>query len=453
MKQYLIIFLSAFTLSLHLSNQSFGQVCASPSTTIYGITSSGVIYPINVSNAAVGAAVNTAYGSPSSSNALGYSGVNGNFYFFNVNYSSQQFVSFNPVLNTTTVLANCPLTASVRSGCVNNDGTGYYCLDQNANLFYYNIGLNTWTNITNKWFDQTSTNITNTVVKPQSSGDMAFDGNGNLWLLLSSGSAYGLYEIIAGLPTTPVGSITANQIMAPTTPTPDGSTIAGIAFSTTGQFYLSTINDHLYILNNNLTTTLLGTFTTAGVGIDLTSCSFPTSVLPVNFVSFDIDGTSNNQINLNWTVVQKANTEIYQIEESQDGAKWQSIGSLSSNTIQGMQSYAYTITNSSANTIFYRICEIDKDGRKFYSQTRTIKTSSANSISFSPNPATSSLKIKNASNGTLKAKIFDPLGRCVKEILVQPGINNTDISFLPKNSYMLVLEGQQSNTSWKFIKQ
>ena len=64
------------------------QVCSSPNTIIYGLTSAGVIYPITLSTANVGTKVNTATGSPNQANGIGYNNITGVFYYFNVNPGS-----------------------------------------------------------------------------------------------------------------------------------------------------------------------------------------------------------------------------------------------------------------------------------------------------------------------------------------------------------------------------
>ncbi len=367
--------------------------------------------------------------------------------------SPNEFVAFNPVLNSYTLLTPCPATAQVVAACVTPNGLGFYCRDNGGKLFYYNIATTTWTTITSTYFDQSATDITATISGVSTGGDMAFDNSGNLYMLFSNSSKYGLYKLPAAVPTTTQASITLTQIMAPTTATPDGSIIAGIAFSNTGQIYMSTINNNLYILNNNLTTTLQGALTTPLVGIDLTSCNFPLGVLPVNFVSFTANLYSNNQVNLNWTVAQKGNTQVYQIQESQDGAKWQNVGSIPSNNFQSVQSYSYNRFMAQAGNHFYRICEIDINGQVYYSETRMVKTGNSSSISFWPNPASNNLMIQNSQAKAVKLRIFDPLGRSVQEHTIQPGTYTIDISGLPKSTYMISVLNNEESLSMKFIKE
>src|SRR5580658_599105 len=157
-----IMVLAAFII---LMNCASAQVCSSPSTTIYGLTAAGVIYPITVATAHVGTALNTADAGANQSNGIGYNNVNGKFYYFNsVPDETNQFVSYSPTTNTYATLATFPSTNHVPTGTVNFNGTGYYCSDINGILYYYNIALNTWTTITSKIVDQSGTNVSTTVI-------------------------------------------------------------------------------------------------------------------------------------------------------------------------------------------------------------------------------------------------------------------------------------------------
>lgn len=160
------------------------QVCDGSSTTFYGLSTTGRISVININTGSVGAALhNLTTGYPAeNSNGLGYNTVNGKFYYFHRSVASSapanQFVSYDPATSTLTNLSLTNFTSTtrrVRSGCVNNDGTGYYCFDagdaSNApHLWYYSISGNTWRDITSV-FKNGSTDYTSTFVN-LNSGDM-----------------------------------------------------------------------------------------------------------------------------------------------------------------------------------------------------------------------------------------------------------------------------------------
>lgn len=270
-----ILYFLLVSLSVH------SQYCTSDSL-IYGLTNTGSVYPINTVDASVNPPINVVGSStPSSSNGLAYNPFYNSFFYFkrNPDASGQQFVTFDQINNTPRVLAPCPTTTRIVTGCCNLTGDGYYCMDVLGRLYYYNISLNSWTKITNSFITSNGTNVSN-LFSTLGSGDIAMDVFGNLWIISSGAAEYCLYKTKSLLPVVPVLSIEVVEI-APLRPTPTGFVFAGICFNKFGQIYLSTAppDDKLFILNNDLTISFIKKFSISGVGNDMTSCYFPSSVL------------------------------------------------------------------------------------------------------------------------------------------------------------------------------
>lgn len=273
--------LSLGVVSATLTNANFGvlEICAGG--TIYGLSSSGQIraFISPATSGAMGPVVNSAaYGAGANSNSLAYNPVNGKFYYFFIKVGvSQSFVSYDPSTNSYTALslAGYSSTETVRGG-ITPDGTGYYTININGGLEYYNIGANTWTFITNTYLDQSGNNVSSQIANA-SSGDVAIDGSGNLWLLsgTSTSSTYTLYKIASPLPTTAVTSVTSKIVSTGAL----GTTPNGIAFSAAGEIYLTNSSPNtISRLNNNLTVSAIGPVS-GGSSVDLTSCAFPMNPL------------------------------------------------------------------------------------------------------------------------------------------------------------------------------
>ena len=175
-------------ISIFLYSSGYSQVCSDPANVIYGLDFNGRIYPITVSNAAVGTKVNTTNPSkPNNSNAIGYASTTGKFYYYSKNPNdgnSGTFVSYDPVNDVYGNLSetNGP-TENVFRASITMDGK-YYCIDINSNFYCYNISTNTWSLITSTFVDQDGNDV-DAVFRNFNSGDMAFDGQGNLWFVVS----------------------------------------------------------------------------------------------------------------------------------------------------------------------------------------------------------------------------------------------------------------------------
>jgi type IX secretion system substrate protein len=447
----------AITLLCLFSMQSMhAQVCANPNN-IFGITANGAIYPINATTAAVGSQINTAAylgTSPSQSNAIGYNTVNGKFYFFKVNPTSSsggEFDSYDPVADTYSTLSTSPVRTTVHAGCVSFNGTAYYCTDVNGNLYLYNISTNTWITITSKIVDQLGNNVS-TIIQTQNSGDMAIDGLGNLWLVTSSTSNYALYKIKTPLPLTVQASVSATQIIAPTTAVPASSSgFQGIAFNASGALFLSTGNSKLYILSNATTLSLVGTLSTSGVGNDLTSCSFPFGVLAVTWGSFTAS-LNNNDVAIDWNISQANNIRGFYVEKSTDNKSWQALTYVAYDESEA--NYSAVDASPAPGNNYYRIREEDYNDQENYSSVKMVSVSSSTKISVWPNPAKDVVYVQN--NGTdndAKTEIFDQFGKMMSATVLHPGNNTVNMSNLPTGTYIMhIQEADGTMYNKKIIK-
>jgi len=434
-----------FLLLLVISVKSIdAQVCSDPLNIFYGLDQKGHIKPINVNDASVGSSLNSSEdggypGSTTNSNAIGLNIKNGTFYYFQKNtQGSQKFVSYNPATATYTTFVNSPISGSVVKGCVSADGTGYYCIDASGILCYYNIAGNSWSTISSNLIDQFNNSLNSTLTS-LGSGDIAVDGLGNLWIVVSSATKWGLYKLTAPLPTIPTASVTLTEKIAPTQSTPKGSPFGGIAYNATGQIYLSTTDD-LYLLHDDLSISHEGSFSSSGIGADLTSCNYPFSVLPLSFISFNVSPGPNNSVLLAWSVSQQENDEGFNIEHSSNGQHWNNIGYLTNKQVAGPTAYDFTDLNPLPGINYYRIQQPGLDGRNSYSQIKTINISATGKVSIWPMPARNNIYIetpKNANSNTGNLWIFNLSGKKVVDDLLHGGINTIDISSLSAGCYIV----------------
>jgi hypothetical protein len=479
MKNYLIILLFMATgAGLH------AQICTNNVDTIYGLNSitgsgSGQIVGINVNNAGT-KLIGSPAATSANANGLGFSSLNGLYYFFNqCGSGTTEFVSYNPltgskVSKTIPSGPAIPTASKMRTGTINKAGTGYYTIFPAAStpsypitgpaFYYYSIGANTWTLITQRFKD-----VSGNIVAPitsLNSGDMAFDGADNLWILVSNSANYALYRIRAPLPTTATAFVTVDT-MIPQTATPGGVSFTGIAFNSTGKLYLSTGsyssppgvagNNQLYSMSTiggPLTT--IGTLTN-GFGDDLTSCSFPPAVLGNHWLDFR--ATSNvNGVNLHWKIDEEVNTTGYDIEYSTDADHWQVIGHLSKdNFTTGVNDYDWLYKDSHTGKNFFRIAETNTAGKQSFSSIASIVIGKTNELSFlGPNPVKNDLYFSG--NITVKqvARVYDNYGRLVLSSVIAPGQQSINVQHLPNGIYMVQFQSsgivEDKSKVFRFIK-
>lgn len=150
--------------------------------------------------------------------------------------------------------------------------------------------------------------------------------------------------------------------------------------------------------------------------------------LPVSFSSFTAQ-KQNKIVKLSWSTEQELNSSHFIIERSADGRTWQSIASMaaagsSSNHLE------YTAWDNLPlnGTSYYRIKQVDKDGKMQVSVVRPVNFNAGYSITISPNPATDLINITldRINNKVSTIQLFDAAGNLVyseKTSLSRPSIN------------------------------
>ena len=237
--------------------------------------------------------------------------------------------------------------------------------------------------------------------------------------------------------------------------TPDGSKVYVV---NEGSDYVSVINTATNAVD-----------TTVGVGLaPVAICIQPSSSLPVTFLGFS--GEVNGKENLlQWATATEQNNTGFEIQRSNDGYNFTKIGFNATKANAGnssMQlSYQYADLNFLAGTNYYRLKQIDKDGKSAYSNIVVLKDVNAlppGSITAYPNPAGSILNVKIASsfnNNNIALLITGLNGKLMLRKTTTVGKGETiipvSIAQLPAGSYLLrIINGDGSKYSTvKFVKQ
>ena len=164
------------------------------------------------------------------------------------------------------------------------------------------------------------------------------------------------------------------------------------------------------------------------------------SLLPVKWVSFSGSMEVSDVVKLNWKTESEENADHYEIERSKDGQHFTEIGWLaaqrgSSNT------YLFTDTNPGDGNSYYRIRQVDRDGRFEFSTILLINPDKHNQPGFSitPNPASQFILINTNRNAPIsELQIYDIGGRLVYSSTT--GMNRVDVSRLNTGIYRIKIK-------------
>lgn len=182
-----------------------------------------------------------------------------------------------------------------------------------------------------------------------------------------------------------------------------------------------------------------GNFDTAYTYLKLYSLA----ALPVNLLSFS-GRFINNQVQLNWATAQEQNNKEFEIQYSATGSNFETIGKLpGKGNINTISQYNYATSQFRSGTNYYRLKQIDYDGRADHSRIVSIVVDPAGQprISFSPNPASGkiTLSVTQPFSNKVNVSITEVSGKLVWSGSIQAGATTSTIYLhgLHKGMYIL----------------
>lgn len=167
----------------------------------------------------------------------------------------------------------------------------------------------------------------------------------------------------------------------------------------------------------------------------------------------------NGKVILNWRTSLEINNSHFEVEKSTDGSLYKSIGSVPGKG--GINNdYTFTDNDIAAKVIYYRLRQVDIDGRPTNSKIVIIRGDlGALTAKASPNPFGGYLNLsyKLDKQATLQVRIINTAGYVVKTTTVKgnAGLNNTnipDLNYLPAGNYVLELIGDNISFRQQLIK-
>lgn len=173
------------------------------------------------------------------------------------------------------------------------------------------------------------------------------------------------------------------------------------------------------------------------------------SPFPVELVSFDIENVKNMNV-LSWQTASESNNDRFEIERSQDGKHFKSIGEVKGkgkhNIVQQYKFIDYKPENS---INYYRLKQIDFDGKIDYSKISSVNNSDIiiKMSEFYPNPT--KLRLVNLDYTSLKdneiiVSVFDLSGKLIikqnKSLHKGSNLLSLDFSFVSQGMYIIKIE-------------
>ncbi|RNI28796.1 T9SS type A sorting domain-containing protein [Rufibacter latericius] len=183
-------------------------------------------------------------------------------------------------------------------------------------------------------------------------------------------------------------------------------------------------------------------------------------VLPVELTTFT-GSRSGNVVNLAWSTASEKDNDYFKVELSQDGKSFRSLGQVKGNgTTNVAQEYSFTDAAAPAGTVYYRLKQVDFDGKFEYSKVIAVKAAgratSQASLEAYPNPTSDKVYVtssKSSGQGTLT--VYNSNGKTVLQQKLQVAGGRAlllDLSSQVSGFYTLRLENETGTEVIRVVK-
>lgn len=182
------------------------------------------------------------------------------------------------------------------------------------------------------------------------------------------------------------------------------------------------------------------------------------SSLPVTWLSFTAEKNNSSSVLLKWSTASEINNHHFEVQRSNDGSSFTTLGSVAAvNNPNTVQNYSYTEFKTINGNNFYRLKQVDLDGKFKYSAIVKITMTGALWAVF-PNPATSKTTIQIRSQ--LKNVSFTLVDNYGKTVYYRslPNVSAGEFKDIPvsnfaKGIYMLKIQSDKGSKTEKIIVQ
>ena len=172
------------------------------------------------------------------------------------------------------------------------------------------------------------------------------------------------------------------------------------------------------------------------------------SVLPVQWLKPVTASIQNRYSRVEWSTVSEINNEKFVIEHSNNGKEFYRVGEQKGEgNTSDTKTYSFIHESPTAGMNYYRIKQMDFDGKFSYSNIASVSYNSREFMIF-PNPVGDEATITTAHDNVIN--VYDVHGRLVLSKFLNAGQNTVSMAELSTGTYILLLHNGER---YKFIKE
>jgi hypothetical protein len=204
-------------------------------------------------------------------------------------------------------------------------------------------------------------------------------------------------------------------------------------FIAVGENFGSTNQTINVIANTAYSIVVIGLFGTEDAFAFTLTAAAGSVVLPIELLSFTAINTDGRQNNLTWVTASELDNSHFVIERSTDGSTFHRIGQVKGNNKPSRYQF---VDNQLFATSYYRLKQLDFDGRFEYSKIISIAQNGKNAVSVYPNPSNGVFSIVGAEDiEDEQFTLINNIGQTI--VIAVQNDNQLDLSAYPSGVYYL----------------
>lgn len=302
------------------------------------------------------------------------------------------------------------------------------------------------------------------------SGDLAFDNNGNMYVLAGSSTGTNIYTMSTNSATP---KLSKKWKVTDGAGKNFGLSVTGTVFDAKGNMFFSAL-DGLYYIDYSAVSAATATAIVKKVSdnfglMDLATSQFPAAwtppfppvVLPIKLIRF-AGNASAEKVQLNWNVASNETGDYFELEKSNNGASFKTQTLILNTDKEGEETYSFIDVAPFTDKVYYRLKMVNKGGAVSYSNIISFesKTKQSSLVSLLQNPVQNALSINytTTENTLADVTVYSYTGVKIlsQKHNLQTGNNSINIpvsSMLVKGVYLLEVKDGANRQTVKFVKQ
>jgi predicted esterase len=174
----------------------------------------------------------------------------------------------------------------------------------------------------------------------------------------------------------------------------------------------------------------------------------PAAVLTVTWQSFTVRAQNNAAV-LRWVISRAVNVKEFIVEKSRDGAQWTQASVVAALRTRQAQQYEFTDAAPGTGNVYYRIREVEYDGRHSYSPIKTFNAGAQVKPLVYPNPFMGEVRIDAQLPATgVVIRLADAAGRILlsqkhEPVSLQGEVILNGLERLAPGTYILTIADMQ----------